>query len=262
MAGKNNKSNLQEITTKLYSIPVLREKREGFDLKKYIGTQYDVIGLSVPQQLKAYKSGYSFSSLPLEKQLAIWNNVWKESDVFDVLSQCLDFLGENHKRFDAEALWKIVKHWVKKIDNWANSDDLSSVYAYLMEREPELVYEQLLKWNSSKNPWERRASLVTMLLYCRRKKTALPVEKVIRLIEPRLDDENYFVQKGVGWALRDTGVVYPKQIHDFLLKHITRIDPAAFTAAVEKIDPGFKSQLKALRSQRAKKTRASKKSQA
>lgn len=252
MLTAKEQAYLNEITKKVYTAP-RREVRDNFDLQKYLGTKYEVIGLSVPQQQKLFKSGYNFSDLPINDQLMIWDMAWKNSDIFEVLSQCLYFFDLHYKKFDSLQLWKLVKTWVKKIDNWANSDDLSSIYARIMEREPAVIYKQLQQWNQSKNPWERRQSLVTMLLYCRRKKQEVPVKDVLALIEPRLEDENYFVQKGVGWALRDTGVVYPKEVGDFLQKHISKIDPAAFTAAVEKIDPVMKNKLKSIRKEGRKK---------
>ena len=252
MLTAKEQAYLNEITQKVFSAPK-KEVSGIFDLQKYIGTKYEVIGLSVPQQQKLFKSGYSFSELPINDQLMIWDMAWKNSDIFEVLSQCLYFFDLHYKKFDSLQLWKLVKTWVKKIDNWANSDDLSSIYARLMEKEPGVIYKQLQQWNQSKNPWERRQSLVTMLLYCRRKKLEVPVKNVLALVEPRLEDENYFVQKGVGWALRDTGVIYPKEVREFLLKHITKIDPAAFTAAVEKIDPVLKTKLKSMRKEGRKK---------
>ncbi len=237
---------LNEIIKKVYTAP-RKEVTGHFDLQKYIGTKYEVIGLSVPQQQKLFKSGYSFSELPIADQLMIWDMAWENSDIFEVLSQCLYFFDLHYKKFDSLKLWKLLKTWVKKIDNWANSDDLSSVYARLLAAHPDVIYKEMVKWNTSKNPWERRQSLVSMLLYVKRQKHSVPLNWMLPLIEARLNDEDYFVQKGVGWALRETGVVYPAETMKFLIQHLARIHPAAYTAAVEKLDVNTKNKFKEMR---------------
>nr|WP_294871056.1 DNA alkylation repair protein [uncultured Pedobacter sp.] len=217
------------------------------DLKSYIGTQYEVIGLSVPMQRSILKTGYTFSILPLQDQLPVWDAIWKNADVYEVLSQCIYFIERNLLKLDVKEVWEIVRLWVKKIDNWAHSDELSDIYAHLMEKIPEEIYSQYERWNKSENPWERRQSLVGMLLYSKKRKTLLPAAKLLDMVEPLIADKDYFVQKGLGWALREIGNIYPDEAMAFLNKHCTILHSLAFTTAVEKIDPEIKNTLKVRR---------------
>jgi len=217
------------------------------DLKSYIGTHYEVIGLSVPMQRSILKTGYTFSSLPLNDQLQIWDGVWKNTDVYEVLSQCIYFIERNLIKLDVKEVWEILRLWVKKIDNWAHSDGLSDIYAHLMEKMPQEIYSQYRLWNKSENPWERRQSLVGMLLYSKKRKTLLPAAKLLDMVRPLIADEDYFVQKGLGWALREIGNIYPEQAMAFLDKYGTILHSVAFATAVEKIDPQTKNILKARR---------------
>lgn len=67
------------------------------NLKSYIGTGYEVIGLTVPMQRSILKTGYTFSALPLKDQLPVWDAIWKNADVYEVLSQCIYFIEKNCK---------------------------------------------------------------------------------------------------------------------------------------------------------------------
>ena len=220
------------------------------DLKSYIGTEYEVIGLTVPMQRSILKIGYTFSTLSLKDQLLVWDAIWKNADVYEVLSQCIYFIERNWSKLDVNDVWKIVKSWVKKIDNWAHSDGLSAIYARLMEKMPEEIYRQYGLWNKSENPWERRQSLVGMLLYSKKRKTLLPASKLLDMVEPLIADKDYFVQKGLGWALREIGNIYPEETMAFLNKCCTILHPAAFTTAVEKINPDVKNTLKLQRKEK------------
>jgi 3-methyladenine DNA glycosylase AlkD len=217
------------------------------DPKKYIGTSYSFIGLSAPRQRELFQSGYAFSHLPLSEQLLIWNEIWLYSKSFEALSQCLFFVSKHLRSLNSREVWNITKNWTGKIDNWAHSDGLSAIYSHLLEHETKDVYAQLKLWNRSENPWERRQSLVGLLEYSKKRKKILPVNKLLPLVKALLSDEHYFVQKGLGWTLREIGNVYPLETWAFLQKYCTVITAVAFSPAIEKLDLWKKDQLKALR---------------
>jgi len=89
--------------------------------------------------------------------------------------------------------------------------------------------------------------LVGMLLYSKKRKTLLPAAKLLDMVGPLIADKDYFVQKGLGWALREIGNIYPEETMAFLNKHCTILHSVAFTTAVEKIDAQIKEMLKARR---------------
>jgi 3-methyladenine DNA glycosylase AlkD len=224
------------------------DKKSGFkDLKKYIGTQYDFVGLSVPKQREVFKAAYDFNVLSLEQQLEIWNEIWLHSKLYEAMTQALFFVSQNRDAFDTKTLFTTTKNWVAKIDNWAHSDGLSDIFSYLLEKDASFIYPQIKIWNKSKNPWERRQSIVSLLEYSKKRKKVLPVNKLLPLIKPLLEDKNYFVQKGIGWTLREIGNVYPKDTWSFLVEHHVEISVVAFSPAIEKLSIKEKEELKRLR---------------
>lgn len=246
----NTSKYLSEIINRLLDKKPYDKISGHTDLKSYIGTEYEVLGLTVPMQRSILNTGYSFSTLSLEQQLPLWDAIWKSTDVYEVLSQCIYFIEKNWLKLDAVEVWTTVRSWVEKIDNWAHSDGLSDIYAHLMEKMPEEIYGQYQQWNKSENPWERRQSLVGMLLYSKKRKTLLPATKLLDMVEPLIADKDYFVQKGLGWALREIGNVYPDETIAFLSKNCTILHPVAFATSVEKISPELKTLLKLQRKQK------------
>ena len=217
------------------------------DLKKYIGTEYDFIGLSVPKQREVFEANYDFKTLTLEQQLEIWNEIWLYSNLYEAMTQAIFFVSKNRDAFDTKHLFTITKSWIGKVDNWAHSDGLSDIFSYLLEKDAAYVYPQFKNWNTSANPWERRQSLVGLLEYSKKRKKVLPVNKMLPLVKPLLNDENYFVQKGLGWTLREIGNVYPKDTWSFLVTHHKKINAVAFSTAIEKLAAAQKDELKLLR---------------
>lgn len=247
---KNYKKEVEQVIS---SIKSTRKPHPEFDLQKYIGTQFHVTGLSMPQLRKAFKDGYSFSHLPADEQFAIYKYIYFNSEVFDVLLQSLFFCEQYVKNTDSKKIFYELIDWIPRIDNWAHSDMLTHHFAYLHEIEPDLVYPHLQEWNKSPNPWMRRQSVLSMLDYARARKVKPSFNKIIALVKPLLYDPEYYVQKGVGWCLRETGIVYPEKTFVFLTEHHHAISSVAFASAAEKLSPDKKELLKLLRKTSRKK---------
>ena len=203
---------------------------------------------STPLQRKASKHSYSFSKQSFREQLEIWDGIWKNADDFWVRAHAFFFLERNMKSDDSlQQMWPVVVNWQDDIDDWGLCDALAKIYTNILTVLPGQVYSQLKKWNKDTNLWKRRQSVVSLLYYSRTKKKHLPLEKIIRLITPLLTDDEYYVQKGVGWALRELHAVYPDKSLKFLQKNIKKISSTAFTIAIEKLSSSEKAKLKALR---------------
>jgi 3-methyladenine DNA glycosylase AlkD len=245
---------LKEVEKVLQSAPVGEKTDDVAFLKKYIGTQYNIIGLSIPYHRALSKKAYSFSSLKPEEQIKIWDGIWQQSTLHDSMTQAVLFWEKNIEKMDPKLAWNCLKGWTGKIDNWAHSDGLSGLYSYLLEIIPETVLPQLKKWNASKNPWERRQSVVGLIHYHSKRNKVLPYPTLIPFVENLLDDKDYFVQKGVGWALREIGNIYHKETFSFLKKNYAKITSTAFAAASEKLNTKEKEGLKTLRKAARKKS--------
>ena len=248
------KNALAEVEAKLIEAAKTAAGTKYFDLQAYIGTRYQVSGLKIPEIRQLFKQGYSFSHLQETEQYLIWKYIWNNSKWHDAMTQCILFCDRYIRHAEPDYFRKEIIGWLSRIDNWAHSDGLTHYYAALLEIFPKEMYQQLKKWNSSSNPWERRQSVLSLLDYARFRKKYPTFHNILQLVTPLLKDENYFVQKGIGWCLRETGIVYPAETKQWLRKNATELSSPAFATATEKIPAAEKEKLKALRkSARSKK---------
>ena len=77
----------------------------------------------------------------------------------------------------------------------------------------------------------------------------MPLDRVLPLVTVCLDDERDYVQKAVGWVLREMGHAYPDEVRGYLEKNMTTIPALAFSRAVEHRSPEVKGELRALRNE-------------
>jgi len=213
-----------------------------------ISTHIAAVQGDVPTHRRESRRVYSFSGLPFAAQLVIWDQVWRTEDNFWLKLYAYFFL-ERHIKNETQLkeMWPVIVHWQNQVDDWGLCDALAKVYTKILVVLPKEVYEQLKKWNADENLWKRRQSVVSLLYYSRTKKQHPTFNQVRELVAPLLPDKEYYVQKGVGWTLRELHTVYPAETLAWLKRDIKLLSSIAFTIVIEKMDAATVGEIKALR---------------
>ncbi|MFP6807505.1 MAG: DNA alkylation repair protein [Pseudomonadales bacterium] len=198
----------------------------------------------VPEVRKLVKQKYSFYELSANEIIKIWDYIWKQSDWYEVAHQAIYYY--QHRTISKVECAKITT-WINRCDCWAYSDDLSKIYAQVVEDNPDWIIPLYNKWSTSSSPWKRRQSVVGLIEYASKRKSVLPFDELIGFVEALLADKDYYVQKGVGWTLREIYNVYPAQALEFIEHHIGELSALAFSSSTEKLDKKTKARLKTKR---------------
>jgi 3-methyladenine DNA glycosylase AlkD len=214
-------------------------------------TNYEVFGIRLPQLREVFLAGFSFSHLPHEKQVPIWDYIWKHSNSHEVMQMPL-FYFEARARKNKNTLkdWTVLKTWIDRIDGWEHGDRLAAIYSILYEHNRNALYPVWQKWNKSKNPWKRRNGLLALIYYASPKRTYPPLSKVLPLIKPLIADPDPYIQKAVGWTLRECYKLYPKKTYQFLNQEILNLSATAFSYSTERLTKAEKERLKEKRKKR------------
>jgi DNA alkylation repair enzyme len=72
---------------------------------------------------------------------------------------------------------------------------------------------------------------IFIIHYLGKKAVFLPLNKVLPMLENCLDDERPYVQKAIGWVLREANYVYHAEISAFIEQHLADLRGIAFGAA-------------------------------
>ena len=136
----------------------------------YHGGNASHLGLTIPVQRDLFRAGYSFSGLSPQDQLPIWDCVWHRTAFHEGRNQALFFTEKIlHGQIDEKIVWATTRRWADDIQSWDISDGLSSIYVRLLAKIPHTVYPVLRKWNRSRNAWLRRQSIVSSVLFWRKR---------------------------------------------------------------------------------------------
>jgi len=117
------------------------------------------------------------------------------------------------------------------INDWGLVD-LAAYYVvgqYLADRPRKILY----KLARSKDPWERRTSIVATAHFILKLNQTDDTFAISKLL---INDDHKFVNRGVGWMLRTAGDVDREWLIRFLDENAAQMPRVTLRAAIEKFD--------------------------
>lgn len=219
----------------------------GLHMAKDRRSALSYVGIRVPALRQRVREGFSFYHQDPKTVLAIWDELWMNSEWGDVLFAAAEHYKPILRKRVEPAYWPVMKHWVKRVENWCHSDVLSGLYSRLLEAHPAHVMPELRCWNAHPALWPRRVSLVSLIHYTGKNAVFLGPDVVLPMIDNCVHDDRYYMQKAVGWVLREMWRVYPDEIQAYVEATMDRMPSGAFSRAIERRDRRERDELRALR---------------
>lgn len=165
--------------------------------------------------------------------LLLAKNLW-ETDIFDPMVCAAKILSQPRLK-PSPAVWNTIRHFLKKVDGWALEDHLAHAAGKCI-----LAYECLLdeieEWTKHSNFWMRRAALVYTLPYA---KPGRNPERMLQWASRYAPDPEWFIQKAIGWWLRDLGEHNPERVCIFLNSHWGELKGVARKEATRKLSAEY-----------------------
>jgi len=201
---------------------------------RYFTEGYDAYGLDQ----KTFES-------QRDKWLELWGEDFTLNDLlllgdklistgkYEEVSFAISFIYSNKKDYTAETFDKLGSWLEKGIINWAHTDFFSGkVLSYFFTNKI-IELESLKEWTESASKWKRRSVPVILIDVL---DMDVPLKRLFHIIEPLMSDTEKFVQKGLGWFLREAWKIYPEETEDFLLKWKDTCGRIIIQYATEKMD--------------------------
>ncbi len=140
--------------------------------------------------------------------------------IFDIRRAATEAMLQFLKRgmIEQQAL-PIVDNWLEDIDTWALTDPLGWCVSKLLINNPKLK-EVLKEWGNSENICRRRMAILPYVDLCLRgqyRKEYAPW--ILETITPHISNREFYIQRAVGWALRQLSYHEPEIVRRFIAQH-------------------------------------------
>jgi 3-methyladenine DNA glycosylase AlkD len=121
-------------------------------------------------------------------------------------------LGRFNKELPAKFI-KTIEYLLITKSWWDTVDSISGgTLGVHFRRFPEVREKYLTKWRTSDNFWLRRATILFQLSY----KKETDFDLLCEIIRENLGSKEFFINKAIGWSLRQYARVDPKAVKRFV----------------------------------------------
>ncbi|HEY5981953.1 MAG TPA: DNA alkylation repair protein [Anaerolineales bacterium] len=181
-------------------------------MQRYMRDQFEYLGLKGPELGALLREHIASRGLPSLAELdPILRELWALPQR-EFQYAAMSLLERLEMQLPA-AFIRTLEHLIVTRSWWDTVDTISTGTLGLhFRRFPRIRERYLLKWRRSKNFWLRRACILFQLNY--KQDTDFPLMQAIIL--ENLGSDEFFINKAIGWALRQHTRVDPKAVRKFV----------------------------------------------
>ena len=180
-------------------------------MKAYMKNKFEFLGVKTPARrklTKAFFKQHTDSVIDWNFINEAWKNPYRELQY-----TALDYLEIRKKLLTPSDLPRLKKLAQTK-SWWDTIDFLDRLVGSIIARFPE-TKEIILSWSCDKDFWLRRLAIDHQLL----RKEETDTELLEKILVNNLGQTEFFINKAIGWALRDYSKTNPNWVKDFIERH-------------------------------------------
>ena len=192
-----------------------RNPEQAGPMGKYMKDLFPFLGIKTPERKALTKTFFQQTNLlkePFSEEfvISLWELPEREYQyiALDYLSKLSKQLGKHQIELLEQLL--ITKSWWDTVDMIAQH-----LVGKIAAQYKEIIPEVIEAWAISDNMWLRRTALLFQLKY----KEATDEGLLYRYIVANADSKEFFIQKAIGWALREYSKTNPDSVKQFISKH-------------------------------------------
>lgn len=177
--------------------------------------QFQFLGIKTPERTTLFKQFVRTQGLPeLNGLPSVLLSLWALPQREFQYVGC-DLLERFRKQLIPDLL-PTVEQLITTQSWWDTVDNLAiHTVGEIYQRYPEAGRAAIEAWRCSDNMWLRRTTLLFQLMY----KTATDEGLLFALIQDNAASKEFFLQKAIGWALREYSKTNAQAVQEFVATH-------------------------------------------
>lgn len=197
-------------------------------MKAYMLNQFDFYGLKAPVWRKLCKEYFKKTLPPFEEVETIIKDCWQHPKR-EMQYAAIELLACYQKQWKKETIRMIEyiiihKSWWETVDHTA-----TALTGPFFKKFPELKEQITAGWNNSNNMWLQRSSIMFQKMYKKETDTTILANHINHLSQSK----EFFIQKAIGWALREYAKTNPAWVNMFIKK--ASLSPLSKREALKRI---------------------------
>lgn len=213
-------SHLEELT-------VLATPARAVEMRVYHKIDRIYLGLTNPQLNDITKAWRQTNSAA--ENVALADALWR-TNIYEARIAAAKVLTQARIRPDDTPAWELIASWTQDFDSWAIADHVSMAAQKRLVADPSRL-DGVEGWTASEHLWTRRAAFVSTLPWTKQnhpKPDEIAArDRILGWAATLASDHKWFMQKAIGWWLRELSKHDPERTQAFIAKHGDTLKPFA-----------------------------------
>ncbi len=180
-------------------------------MKKYMRDEFEYLGIKSPQVKALFRQAIRENGLPSLEELdrvvrELWDLPQREYQYL-----AISLMERLEKKLPSDAI-KTLEYMVTHKSWWDTVDNISHIVGIHFKHYTEVREKYLAKWRASDNFWLRRTAILFQLDY----KEETNFDLLREIVQENLGSTEFFINKAIGWALRQYARIDPKAVKKFV----------------------------------------------
>jgi 3-methyladenine DNA glycosylase AlkD len=203
-------------------------------MQAYMKSDMPYHGVAAPAQRRLFREGFAAVTFEdADSWRAAIIHIWRHARFREERYFGIAFCQYRHARAfhtpDALAMFEeliVTGAWWDFVDTLASHN-----VGLLLKLYPGEIAREMRAWSRSENMWKRRTAILCQLGF--KQSTSLPL--LYSCIGPSLGSREFFLQKAIGWALRQYAWSDPREVRRYVREHEHVLSPLSKREALKNI---------------------------
>lgn len=199
-------------------------------MKRYMRDQFDYFGIKTPDRRQINKALKTQYGLPKVAEMpALIKALWEKPER-EYQYAAIDLMQQWHKEWTAEDI-HLFEYMITHKSWWDSVDGVVSCLAGPWLKKFKTAQPAVTnQWSSSDHMWLQRAAIIFQNGY----KQHTDEQLLHKYILQHVHSKEFFIQKAIGWALREYSKTNPESVRTFVNRHT--LAPLSRREALKRID--------------------------
>jgi 3-methyladenine DNA glycosylase AlkD len=211
-----------------------RNPNKAAPMQAYMKSAMHYLGIQTPELRSICQR--VFEAHPIETA-NLWRDtclgIWREAQFREERYAAIGLTGfPLYRRFQTLETLPMYEEMIVTGAWWDFVDSIASKsLGGLLRSDPGRMRKTMLKWSRCGNMWKRRSAIISQLGF----KGETDLNLLYECINPSLSSKEFFLQKAIGWALRQYAWTDPREVARYVREHHDELSALSKREALKNI---------------------------
>lgn len=205
-------------------LETLSDSKKAIEMAQYMKSEMPFYGVQKPDRIPILKNlSRDYAPTCQREYIKIVETLW-QGEHREERYLAIDYAQKFVRIADCASL-PLFERMVRSGAWWDFIDPIASaLIGTVLLAERQSVAPLLYKWIEDESLWIRRSAILSQLKH----KTATDKSMLFQFCLATMHENEFFIRKAIGWALREYSYTEPQLVKEFLLSNKNKLSPLSF----------------------------------